>query len=274
MSHFTTQETAPRVLVVDDEEMQRILARTSLEQAGFVVDEAADGAQALDRFTEDLPDLVLLDVRMPVLDGFDTCQAIRQSSEGRHTPILMLTGLDDVDSIDRAYRSGATDFAVKPINWLIIGHRLSYMLRASRAAEQLRLSEARLNNAQRIAHLGYWEWRPMTNELLISEEMCQILGLPSGTQSIRREEYLDRVHDDDRDFVEESLTRLQEDRESHSTEFCLTGRSTGQRSTSCSRPRCSSTTAARRCAFRAPYRTSPSARTPRRRFVCWPTTMC
>ena len=222
MTHFATQEMPPRVLVVDDEEMQRILARTSLEQAGFVVDEAADGAQALDRFTEAVPDLVLLDVRMPVLDGFDTCQAIRQSPEGQHTPILMLTGLDDVDSIDRAYSSGATDFAVKPINWLIIGHRLSYMLRASRDAEQLRLSEARLNNAQRIAHLGYWEWRPVTNELLISEEMCQILGLPSGTQSIRREEYLDRVHNDDRDFVEESLTRLQEDRGSRSTEYCLT----------------------------------------------------
>jgi len=135
MTHFATHEAPPRVLVVDDEEMQRILARTSLEQAGFIVDEAADGAQALDRFAESNPDLVLLDVRMPVLDGFDTCRAIRESSEGRHIPILMLTGLDDVDSIDKAYRSGATDFAVKPINWLIIGHRLSYMLRASRDAE-------------------------------------------------------------------------------------------------------------------------------------------
>jgi diguanylate cyclase (GGDEF)-like protein len=202
--------------------MQRILARTSLEQAGFIVDEAPDGAQALDRFAEAVPDLVLLDVRMPVLDGFEACQAIRQSPEGQHTPILMLTGLDDVESIDRAYRSGATDFAVKPINWLIIGHRLSYMLRASKDAEQLRLSEARLNNAQRIAHLGYWEWRPLSNELLISEEMCQILSLPSGTQSIRREEYLDRVHSDDRDFVEEALMRLQEDRKNRSTEYCLT----------------------------------------------------
>jgi PAS domain S-box-containing protein len=222
MTHFATQEMPPRVLVVDDEEIQRILARTSLEKAGFVVDEAADGVQALARFTEAVPDLVLLDVRMPVLDGFETCQAIRQSPEGQHTPVLMLTGLDDVESIDRAYRSGATDFAIKPINWLIIGHRLSYMLRASRDSEQLRLSEARLNNAQRIAQLGYWEWRPVTNELLISEEMCQILGLPSGTQSIRREDYLDRVHNDDRDFVEESLTRLQEDRASYSTEYCLT----------------------------------------------------
>jgi len=229
VTNFAPTEAPPRVLVVDDEEMQRILARTSLEQAGYIVDEAADGAQALDRFAESVPDLVLLDVRMPVLDGFDTCQAIRETPEGRHMPILMLTGLDDVDSIDRAYRSGATDFAVKPINWLIIGHRLSYMLRASRDAEHLRLSEARLNNAQRIAHLGYWEWRPVADQLLISEEMCQILGLPSGTQTIHRKEYLDRVHDDDRDFVEEALTRLQEDRENRSTEYCLTEQDGGKR---------------------------------------------
>ena len=218
-----------RVLVVDDEEMQRLLARTTLEQAGFAVDEAVDGAEALERFRETVPDLVLMDVRMPVIDGFDACRAIRKSPEGRHTPILMLTGLDDVESMERAYASGATDFAVKPINWLIIGHRLSYMLRASRAAEQLRFSQARLANAQRIAHLGYWEWRPVDDELLISEEMGQILGLETGTQTLSREEYLARVHADDRDFVEEALARLQEDLQACSTEYCLAGPNDGKK---------------------------------------------
>ena len=229
MTNFANPGPSPRVLVVDDEEMQRILARTSLEQAGFSVDEAADGTQALERFQEVVPDLVLLDVRMPGLDGFTVCEAIRESVEGRHTPILMLTGLDDVDSIQRAFRLGATDFAVKPINWLIIGHRLTYMLRASQAAEQLRLSESRLANAQRIAHLGYWEWRPLQNELLISEEMCQILDLPNGTQVIRREEFLDRVHPDDRDFLQEALVRLEEDRENSSTEYCVTSPAGGKK---------------------------------------------
>ncbi len=218
-NHHT--DSPGRILVVDDEEMQRILARTSLEQAGFIVEEAADGAQALDRFAEFAPDMVLLDVRMPILDGFETCRAIREKREGRHVPILMLTGLDDVESIETAYRLGATDFAVKPINWLIISHRISYMLRASQSADRLRLSEARLTNAQRIAHLGYWEWRPLTDQLLISEEMCQILGLPTGTQSIARQEFMDRIHADDRDFVEESLIRLQEEHQGCSTEYCL-----------------------------------------------------
>ena len=221
MTEVPQDVTPARVLVVDDEEMQRILARTSLEQAGFTVDEAVNGAQALERFAENVPDLVLLDVRMPMVDGFEACKAIRQSPEGRHTPILMLTGLDDVESIEKAYASGATDFAVKPINWLIIGHRLSYMLRASRAAERLRVSEARLGDAQRIAHLGYWEWKPLDNQLLISQEMCEILDLASGTQTMSREEFLARIHADDRDFVEEAFARLQEERDSSSTEYCL-----------------------------------------------------
>ncbi len=219
----TQQASPPKVLVVDDEEMQRILARTSLEQAGFTVAEAEDGAEALTRYREVHPDLILLDVKMPKLDGFSVCKAIRDMPIGRHIPILMLTGLEDSDSIEQAYQSGATDFAVKPINWLIIGQRLSYMLRASQAAEQLRLSEARLSNAQRIAHLGYWEWRPAANQLLISEEMCQILGLPSGTDLIDREEYLSRVNSSDRDFLQEALARLQTDLESSSIEYCLTG---------------------------------------------------
>jgi diguanylate cyclase (GGDEF)-like protein/PAS domain S-box-containing protein len=216
-----TIATSARVLVVDDEEMQRLLARTSLEQAGFIVDEATNGAEGVERFGEIDPDLVLMDVRMPVLDGFEACHAIRQTPEGRHTPILMLTGLDDLESIEKAYASGATDFAVKPINWLIIGHRLSYMLRASRSAERLRFSEARLANAQRIAHLGYWEWRPVDDELLISQELCDILGLDHGTQVLSRSEYLACVHADDRDLVEETLVRLLEDLETTSTEYCL-----------------------------------------------------
>ncbi len=209
--------------MVDDEEMQRILARTSLEHAGFSVTEAQDGEEALALYREIHPDLILLDVKMPKLDGFSVCKTIRGMPLGRHIPILMLTGLEDSDSIEQAYQSGATDFAVKPINWLIIGQRLSYMLRASQAAEQLRLSKARLSNAQRIAHLGYWEWRPAANQLLISEELCQILGLPSGTDAIAHEDFLSRVHSSDRDLLQETLARLQMDLESSSIEYCLLG---------------------------------------------------
>lgn len=133
---------APRVLVVDDDDGQRLLAGVSLMQAGFEVVEAANGEQALTLFQGRPPDIVLLDVVMPGLDGFAVCEALRRLPGG-HLPILMVTGLDDLDSIERAYRAGATDFITKPIQWLILHQRVRYILRASQAFLALRESEAR-----------------------------------------------------------------------------------------------------------------------------------
>ncbi len=68
---------------------------------------------------------------MPKLDGYEACRRIRADAIGAHIPILMVTGLEDVDSIDRAYSAGATDFISKPINWSLLSHRVRYVLRAS-----------------------------------------------------------------------------------------------------------------------------------------------
>jgi diguanylate cyclase (GGDEF)-like protein len=134
----------PRVLVADDDSMLRLLMREALEQAGFVVVEAADGVRALEQFETSRPDLVLLDVEMPNLDGFAVCAALRAKPAAVHTPVVMVTGLDDLASLNRAYEVGATDFITKPILWPVLGHRLLYMLRASRAFRALQASEARI----------------------------------------------------------------------------------------------------------------------------------
>src|SRR5579864_6658791 len=89
----------PLILVVDDDVMQRFLIREALEPAGFELLEASDGNSAIAIFSELSPDLVLLDVMMPEIDGFATCRAIRELPGALDTPILMTTGLDDVDSI-------------------------------------------------------------------------------------------------------------------------------------------------------------------------------
>jgi len=137
------QRKHPLVLVVDDDVMIRMLARETMEQSGFMVEEAENGVQALAAVESLRPDVILLDVVMPELDGFSTCARLQQIPGGARTPVLMLTGLDDLESIDRAYEVGATDFVTKPINWAILGHRVRYMLRASRAIEDLRQSEAK-----------------------------------------------------------------------------------------------------------------------------------
>lgn len=124
---------SPLILVVDDDLATRLLMRASLEKAGFQVVEAENGLVAISDFEQLQPDAILLDVMMPKLDGFDTCRAIRKISGGEHTPILMITGLDDLDSIHKSFDSGATDFITKPINWAILNYRVKYMLRASEA---------------------------------------------------------------------------------------------------------------------------------------------
>jgi len=131
------------VLVADDDATVRLLAAKALQNAGFEVLEAQDGREAIALFDQSLPDIVMLDVMMPVADGFEVCAEIRRHPHGNLTPILMATGLDDFESIQRAYDAGATDFVTKPINWLILGHRVRYMLRASESIDALQRSEAK-----------------------------------------------------------------------------------------------------------------------------------
>src|SRR5690606_11493391 len=101
---------APLALVIDDDESMRLLACAVLEQNGLRVIEAACGESGLTAFSDDTPDIVLLDVQMPGKDGFAVCSELRAMPAGLHVPILMMTGLNDVESIDHAYQSGATDF--------------------------------------------------------------------------------------------------------------------------------------------------------------------
>lgn len=192
-----------RVLVVDDEEVMRMVARESLEQAGFQVAEAVSGVEALDKFSDIRPDIVLLDVKMPYLDGFATCRELRSSAPARHTPIMMMTGRDDVESVKKSYQMGATDFVSKPVNWLILAHRIEYILEANRADVELRKSRGRLANAQRIARLGYWEWNVESDRLRCSEEILRIFGVRRESLTGKLSDLTTRVHSEDRTTVAE-----------------------------------------------------------------------
>jgi len=141
----------PLVLIVDDDTAVRLLARESMEQAGFDVEEAEDGAQALSAFESLGPDIVLLDISLPDTDGLAICESIRTFLGGERTPVIMITGADDTASIQRAYEVGATDFAVKPLNWLILQQRVRYILRASDSTEKLFQTNEELAKAKDAA---------------------------------------------------------------------------------------------------------------------------
>ena len=135
------QQTTPRILVVDDDQAMRFLAKQSLKKAGFDVMLAESGDKALSGIKDSIPDIVLLDVVMPKMNGYTTCKKLRKMSEGKNVPVLMATSLDDLESIHQAYEAGATDFITKPINWVILEHRIRYLLRSAQATAKLRRSE-------------------------------------------------------------------------------------------------------------------------------------
>jgi PleD family two-component response regulator len=148
----TTGHRTPVILVVDDNMLHHLMARGVLEEAGFLVEEAADGEECLNAVEGLKPDLLLLDLNMPKLNGFDVCAELRRQPEFIDMPIVIVTGFDDDDSINRAFEVGATDFVTKPINWALFAHRIKYLMRASRTERELRrtkeLLEASLNEQQ------------------------------------------------------------------------------------------------------------------------------
>ncbi|MFK7997629.1 MAG: putative bifunctional diguanylate cyclase/phosphodiesterase [Granulosicoccus sp.] len=191
----------PIVLHVDDDVASLMMAEGALEDAGFEVLHAVNGNEAIESFKEHELDLIIMDAIMPVMDGFDTIEIIRSLPGGEHVPILMITGLDDLESITRAYDLGATDFLTKPINFFILPHRVQYMLRSKLTGDALRSSQAKLDNAQRIARLGNWEMDLETQALTWSREFGRVIGLGKDQTVNFWSELLERIEDSDRHNV-------------------------------------------------------------------------
>lgn len=144
-------KTPGTILVVDDDPIVCALMRATLEGDGFTVIEAGDGVEGCRLYAEHRPDLMLVDVVMPRMDGYQLCRELRGCPESAYVPIVVSTSLDDLPSIARAYDAGATDFIPKPVNWLVLNHRVRYILRASRAFEEVRRNQERLIAAKEAA---------------------------------------------------------------------------------------------------------------------------
>jgi signal transduction histidine kinase len=117
MSSTSPQVPTPpaKVLIIDDNESNRILAQETLEDEGHTTILAASGREGIAAFEREAPDCVLLDVRMPDLDGFRVCEEIRKRPGGAEAPVIFFTALRDVDTFDRALSAGGDDFLTKPI---------------------------------------------------------------------------------------------------------------------------------------------------------------
>jgi diguanylate cyclase (GGDEF)-like protein/PAS domain S-box-containing protein len=207
--------STPLILVADDDPMIRLLAQQALEINSFEVIQAEDGEDALEKFRARTPDLVLCDVMMPNLDGFGLCESIRATKQGEHLPIVMLTGLNDAESIEHAFSAGATDFCEKPVNWELLPYKLNYILRASTTFRELQVSEERYSLVARGANDGLWDWDYKSDQVYFSPRWKSMLGFTEAVIGNSPEEWISRIHADDRGLVIADLDAHKNARTSH-----------------------------------------------------------
>ena len=130
------------ILVVDDIEANRRLMQAKLEAKYYTVFMSADGAHAIDSAIRHQPDIILLDVMMPGMDGYEVCRRLKANLATRHIPIVMLTALTDQEDRLRGLEAGADDFLSKPIEDFALFARLEALTRYNVVANELRTREA------------------------------------------------------------------------------------------------------------------------------------
>ena len=173
MNELISSPETPLLLVVDDELVGRIYIEKALQGEGYDVITAENGQQACDLVKQHSPNMIIMDVMMPVMDGYQACSAIRADEGQLNIPILMLTGLDDIESVEQSFASGATDFIVKPVNLAIFKQRVKQGLKMGSDDLAIYQQHIRQAHAYEIAKMGYWDWVIGSNKLYFSDASIQ-----------------------------------------------------------------------------------------------------
>jgi len=175
------------ILVVDDDTVTRQMIGETMEKEGYKVVEATNGEQCLAVYQRIQPHIILLDAIMPVMDGFTCCIHLQALPRGERTPILMITGLDDKESVDQAFAVGAADYITKPIHWPVLLQRVKRLIQQAQLYQELEAVNQELHrlatsdaltqiaNRHRFEECLDREWRRMAREKLpLSFILCDL----------------------------------------------------------------------------------------------------
>ncbi|MFH1661379.1 MAG: EAL domain-containing protein [Pseudomonadota bacterium] len=172
-------ENAPIVLVVDDDRSTRAALRHALHLSGFHVEEAGDGSEALNWLESNVADVILMDALMPIMDGFAACAILKSHSRWKDIPILMITALEDRQSIEHAFEVGASDFIPKPIHLSVVNQRVRRVIEATRAERH-------------VHHLAYNDTLTgLPNRQLFMEQLAQAIERATTRDSMLAVLFLD-----------------------------------------------------------------------------------
>jgi two-component system alkaline phosphatase synthesis response regulator PhoP len=150
----TGQDKTPIVLVVDDNQQNLELLQVYLEDVDCRSISACDGPEALDIIAKEPPDLILLDVMMPKMSGFEVCRRIKNDPKTSDIPIIMVTALNEFGDIERAIDSGTDDFLSKPVNKLELLTRIKTMLKLKHLSDKLERTLAYLSEIEKQAQMA------------------------------------------------------------------------------------------------------------------------
>jgi diguanylate cyclase (GGDEF)-like protein/PAS domain S-box-containing protein len=216
MSDAANRTDSPLVLVVDDEEAIRTLLVGTLEGGGFRALSVADGPAAVNACRERRPDLVVLDLVMPDVDGFETCRRLRLRPEMAHTPVLALA--EDPASITPALEAGVSDILLKPGQMELLCMRLHCLLKLSATIRSFAEREAYCARALSMAGLGYWEWNPVTDAFWWSDGAAHAFMLDHSCHP-SYQGFLGAVYAPDRTMVDAAFKEAVRQRSSASIEL-------------------------------------------------------
>ena len=191
----------PAVLLVDDEPDERFLIRRELESTGMRVYECDSGKEAISTLTKMIPSVILLDVKMPVQDGIEVCREIRTNPTFKDIPILMLTGMDGLDYIRRAFDAGATDFITKTTNLDMVSQRVKYAIRNCARTRDLKTWQRRMKKVHEVAKIGYWQLFVQDCRITLSEEALRLFDINFTEFDNTFSAFLDLIHLNDRENV-------------------------------------------------------------------------
>jgi diguanylate cyclase (GGDEF)-like protein len=203
-SPISISNNPPLILVVDDDRSMRLALREFMEQEGYQVVEVNNGKECLEAYADKKPDLILLDVLMPEMDGFTCCKHLWQIAKNNltlalanfdtggslgntiisrlweRTPILIITGLNDPASVDRAFESGASDFVTKPIHWAVLRQRVRRLLQQAQLYKQLEAANqalqklANIDGLTAVANRRHFDQYLSSQWLSLAQEQAQL----------------------------------------------------------------------------------------------------
>jgi two-component system alkaline phosphatase synthesis response regulator PhoP len=143
------EEKTPKILVVDDNQQNLELLQAYLEDINCETIPAHDGQEALNIINKAVPDLILLDIMMPKMSGFEVCKKVKASPKTKNIPVIMVTALNEFGDIERAVESGTDDFISKPVNKLELLTRVKTMLKLKHLTDKLERALAYLSEIER-----------------------------------------------------------------------------------------------------------------------------